>query len=132
SSQAGNQSPNTIPAQASTVAWSTNLQLIVTGGIGLLLVLISIVVAILAARSLVRELTGLRQAALMLANERLPEVVDRLALGQEVDVSAESPGIPASSDEIGQVRDAFVTGQHTAIPAAVRQARLREGISDVL
>src|SRR5262249_32244646 len=120
SSQAGNQSPNTIPAQASTVAWSTNLQLIVTGGIGLLLVLISIVVAILTARSLVRELTGLRQAALTLANERLPEVVDRLALGQEVDVSAESPDIPASSDEIGQVRDAFATGQPAAIRAAGR------------
>ena len=130
-SKAGNQSANTITAQASNVAWSTNLQLIVTGGIGLLLVLISIVVAILTARSLVRELTGLRQAALTLANERLPEVVDRLALGQEVDVSAESPDIPASSDEIGQVRDAFVTVQQTAIRAAVGQARLREGMSEV-
>src|SRR5262249_34863326 len=93
--------------------------------------LISRVVAILTARSRVRELTGLRQAALMLANERLPEVVDRLALGQEVDVSAESPDIPASSDEIGQVRDAFVTVQQTAIRAAVGQARLREGMSEV-
>jgi signal transduction histidine kinase len=130
-SKAGFQSANTITTQATNVAWSTNLQLIVTGGIGLLLVIFSIVVAILTARSLVRELGSLRQSALSLANERLPEVVDRLALGQEVDVSADAPDIPASSDEIGQVRDAFATVQQTAVRAAVGQARLRQGMSDV-
>jgi signal transduction histidine kinase len=130
-SKAGMQSANAIIQQASNVAWSTNLQLIVTGGLGLLLVIFSIVVAILTARSLVRELGSLRQSALSLANERLPEVVDRLALGQEVDVSAEAPDIPASTDEIGQVRDAFAAVQQTAVRAAVGQARLRQGMSDV-
>jgi signal transduction histidine kinase len=130
-SKAGMQSANTITTQASNVAWSTNLQLIVTGGIGLLLVIASIVVAILTARSLVRELNGLRQSALTLANERLPEVVDRLAIGQDVDVPAETPDMPASSDEIGQVRDAFAAVQQTAVRAAVGQARLRQGMSEV-
>jgi len=129
--KAGLQSANTITTQATNVAWSTNLQLIVTGGIGLLLVIISIVVAILTARSLVRELGGLRESALSLANEQLPEVVDRLAIGQEVDVSAEAPDIPASSYEIGQVRDAFAAVQQTAVRAAVGQARLRQGMSEV-
>ena len=87
--------------------------------------------AVLTARSLVRELGGLRESALTLANERLPEVVDRLAIGQEVDVSAEAPDIPASSDEIAQVRDAFAAVQQTAVRAAVGQARLRQGMSDV-
>jgi signal transduction histidine kinase len=130
-SKAGNQSASTITAQASNIARSTNLRLIITGGIGLLLVISSIIVAILTARSLVRELNGLRQSALTLANERLPEVVDRLALGQDVDAAAEAPDIPASSDEIGQVRDAFATVQQTAIRAAVGQARLRQGMSEV-
>jgi signal transduction histidine kinase len=130
-SQAGLQAANALVQQASNVAWSTNLRVIVTGGIGLLLVLFSFIVAILTSRSLVRELTGLRQSALTLANERLPEVVDRLALGQEVDVSAAAPDIPASSDEIGQVRDAFAAVQQTAVRAAVGQARLRQGMSEV-
>ncbi len=130
-SNAGRQSADALTRQASNVASGTNLQLIVTGGIGLLLVIVSIVVAILTARSLVRELSGLRQSALALANERLPEVVDRLALGQDVDVSAEAPDIPASSDEIGQVRDAFAAVQQTAVRAAVGQARLRQGMSEV-
>ena len=130
-SKAGNQSASTITAQAGNIAWSTNRQLIITGGIGLLLVIISIIVAILTARSLVRELNGLRQSALTLANERLPEVVDRLALGQDVGAAAEAPDIQASSDEIGQVRDAFAAVQQTAIRAAVGQARLRQGMSEV-
>ena len=130
-SNAGRQAADALTQQASNVASGTNLQLIVTGGIGLLLVIVSIVVAIFTARSLVRELSGLRQSALALANERLPEVVDRLALGQDVDVSAEAPDIPASSDEIGQVRDAFATVQQTAVRAAVGQARLRQGMSEV-
>jgi Histidine kinase-, DNA gyrase B-, and HSP90-like ATPase len=57
--------------------------------------------------------------------------VDRLAIGQEVDVTAEAPDIPVSSDEIGQVRDAFAAVQQTAVRAAVGQARLRQGMSDV-
>ncbi|MBO0819105.1 MAG: sensor histidine kinase, partial [Actinobacteria bacterium] len=130
-SKAGSQSAGTITTQAGNLAFATNLQLVVTGGIGLLLVLFSIAVAILTARSLVRELNGLRQSALALANEQLPAVVDRLALGQDVDVSAETPDIPASSDEIGQVRDALAAVQQTAIRAAVGQARLRQGMSEV-
>jgi len=130
-SKAGTQAATVLTQQASNNASSTYVGLGVAGGIGLLLVILSIVVAILVARSLVRELNGLRQSALALANERLPEVVDRLALGQEVDVSAEAPDIPASSDEIGQVRDAFATVQQTAVRAAVGQARLRQGMSEV-
>jgi signal transduction histidine kinase len=129
--RAGRQAANMLTRQASNDAWSTNRGLIVTGGIGLLLVILSIIVTIFTSRSLVRELTGLRQSALDLANNRLPEVVDRLALGQHVDVSAEAPAIPASSDEIGQVRDAFAAVQRTAVQAAVGQARLRQGMSDV-
>ncbi len=58
-------------------------------------------------------------------------MVRRLADGQDVDVAAEAPDLPASSDEIGQVRQAFAAVQQTAVEAAVGQARLRQGISDI-
>ena len=41
------------------------------------------------------------------------------------------PTLPATSDEIGQVRQAFAAVQQTAVEAAVGQARLRQGISDI-
>src|SRR5215469_1635674 len=82
--RAGTQAANALAHQASNNAWSTYRGLIVTTAIGLLLVILSIVVAILIGRSLVRELRELRESALDLASNRLPEMVDRLALGQAV------------------------------------------------
>ena len=84
-------------------------------------------------RRLVRELSDLRQTALELANERLPDVVSRLAAGEQVDVSAQAPpaATSATSDEVGQVREAFSTVQRTAVEAAVGQAKLRLGISHI-
>ena len=93
--------------------------------------ILSILVSFVIGRGLIRELADLRQSALELANKRLPDVVKRLAAGQDVDVSAEAPELPASSDEIGQVRQAFAAVQQTAVEAAVGQARLRQGISDI-
>jgi signal transduction histidine kinase len=130
-SKAGTQASNRITAQASSNSNSTYLELILAGGLGLLAVILSIFVSIVIGRGLVRELADLRQSALELANKRLPDVVNRLAAGQEVDVSAEAPELPASSDEIGQVRQAFAAVQQTAVEAAVGQARLRQGISDI-
>ncbi|MFI5063790.1 MAG: nitrate- and nitrite sensing domain-containing protein [Streptosporangiales bacterium] len=130
-SKAGTQASAEISTQASADARSTYVDLALAGGLGLLAVALSIVVSVRVGRSMVRELRDLRDSALDLANVRLPSVVSRLAAGEDVDVAAEAPGLPASSDEIGQVRQAFAAVQQTAVEAAVGQARLRQGISDI-
>ncbi len=126
-SKAGTQASAEITSQASANARSTYLLLIVAGGLGLLAVAVSILVSVRVGRSMVRELRELRHSALDLANERLPSVVNRLAEGQDVDVAAEAPELPAEPDEIGQVGQAFAAVQQTAVEAAVGQARLRAG-----
>ncbi|MDX6344760.1 MAG: hypothetical protein QOH87_4898, partial [Trebonia sp.] len=129
---AGTQAGRLITANASAAARSSELRLFLVGGLGLLAVLLSVIVSIWIGRGLVRELAALRQSALELANIRLPSVVRRLAAGEDVDVPAEAPDIPPSRfDEIGQVRQAFASVQETAVEAAVGQARLRRGISDI-
>ena len=130
-SQAGTQASNAITAQATTNSDDTYLELILAGGLGLLAVILSILVSFVIGRGLIRELAALRESALELANVRLPSVVNRLAAGQDVDISAEAPDLPTSSDEIGQVQQAFNAVQQTAVEAAVGQARLRQGISDI-
>jgi Nitrate and nitrite sensing len=131
-SEAGTQASALITARAGATARSTDLRLILVGGLGLLAVLLSLFVSVWIGRNLVRELAALRQSALELANHHLPSVVRRLAAGEDVDVSAETPEVPASnSDEIGQVRQAFASVQQTAVQAAVGQARLRRGINDI-
>ena len=131
-SKAGTAASNELTVKSQNRANSTYLTLALVGGLGLLAVAISIVVSIWVGRSLIRELARLRQSALEMANERLPNVVHRLATGQQVDVNAEVPELPpAETEEIGQVGQAFAAVQRTAVEAAVGQARLRQGISDI-
>ncbi len=105
--------------------------LYLTGGLGLAAVILSLALSLWIAVRLTRQLRGLRDSALEMANVRLPEVVQRLRAGENVDVSAQVPALESSPDEIGQVKAAFNTAQRTAVEAAVDEARVRRGINDV-
>src|SRR6266516_4123638 len=128
---AGLQAAGAITSQANSQATGAYLRLILAGGLGLVAIAISIALGLWIGRRLVRELSSLRETALELANERLPDVVSRLAAGEEVDASAQAPPITATSDEVRQVGEAFATVQQTAVEAAVGQAKLRQGISHI-
>jgi signal transduction histidine kinase len=128
---AGLQAANALTSQADSQATAAYLRLFLVGGVGLVAIAISVALGLWIGRRLVRELSSLRETALVLANERLPDVVSRLAAGEEVDASAQAPPITATSDEVRQVGEAFATVQQTAVEAAVGQAKLREGISHI-
>ena len=130
-SRAGTQASQEITVQARSSAHGIFLRLILAGGLGLLAVLLSILVSIGVGRGLVRELAALRESALDLANKRLPDVMARLRDGEDVDISAEVPAVATRTDEISQVRQAFVTMQLAAVEAAAGEARLRRGIGDI-
>jgi signal transduction histidine kinase len=128
---AGNQAADAIASQANADSRATYIRLFLVGGLGLIAIIISIVLSLRIGRRQVRELSGLRQSALELSNERLPEVVRRLAAGDEVDVTPQALPITATSNEVQQVGEAFAKVQETAVEAAVGQARLRQGISHI-
>jgi signal transduction histidine kinase len=130
-STAGTQAATDLTDRAQPVARAIYLRLFLAGGLGLLALIASVLVSFWIGRGLVRQLADLKRSALDLAGERLPRVMERLRAGEDVDVSVEAPPIETSGDEIGQVGQAFNTVQRTAITAAVEQARLRHGISDV-
>ncbi|MET8045181.1 nitrate- and nitrite sensing domain-containing protein [Micromonospora sp. NPDC005215] len=117
--------------RATPVAVGVVVRLALATGLGLLAVIASIIVSITTARALVRQLERLRGAAFLLANERLPGVVERLGRGEEVDVAAEAPPLEFGTDEIGQVGKAFNVVQETAIRTAVEQAELRRNVREV-
>lgn len=99
---------------------------------GLVLVIFFMTVWLrVAPRHVISQLTGLKDAALQLANERLPRVVDQLRRGKDVDVQAEAPPLEFGPDEFGDVGRAFNVVQQTAVQAAIDQAALRNGIKDV-
>jgi signal transduction histidine kinase len=107
-------------------------QVALAGGAGLVAVALSIVLMVGFGRRISRELTGLQQAALELAHDRLPRVVRRLSQGEDVDVAAEAAPITGGRiAETARVAEAFSSVQRTAVEAAVGQARLRRGVSQV-
>jgi signal transduction histidine kinase len=102
------------------------------GGVGLAAVVASIFLMVWFGRRLATALRGLRDSANIVAYERLPGVVERLGRGEEVDVDAESPPpAPGKITEIARVAQAFAAVQRTAVQAAVGQASLRKGVSQV-
>ncbi|WP_328375795.1 nitrate- and nitrite sensing domain-containing protein [Streptomyces sp. NBC_00440] len=98
-------------------------------GIGGLLV--SLVVSVRIGRELIRDLSRLRKEAHEVSGVRLPAVMRRLAAGEQVDIDTEAPRLEYAKDEVGQVGLALNTVQRAAVEAAVRQADLRRGVSDV-
>ena len=130
-SDASIQAATTLTMQAQPVANATFLRLWLVGGLGLLAIILSLIISVWIGRGLLQQLAGLRRSALDLANNRLPGLVERLRSGEDVDVAAEAPPLESSADEIGQVQEAFNAVQRTAVEAAVDEARLRRGVSDV-
>ena len=109
------------------------LRLFIVGGAGLLAVVISALLLLRFGNRITRELTGFRTAVRALADERLPALVSRLRQGDDVDVAVEAPPLelPTRTKEVTETADAFSAVQRTAIEAAVGQARLRKGVSNV-
>ncbi|MBG0827178.1 nitrate- and nitrite sensing domain-containing protein [Planomonospora sp. ID67723] len=128
----GAASGTALAEQSGSLATGIVIRIAVAGGAGLVAVIASIVISVRFGRRLAGELAGLRSTALDLADVRLPRLVTRLRHGEEVDVEAEAPAIePRGSAEIRDVARAFGSVQRTAVEAAVGQARLRRGVSQV-
>ncbi|MBP2330134.1 signal transduction histidine kinase [Kibdelosporangium banguiense] len=104
--------------------------------IALLVSVASVIIAVRVSRTLVdrtlmTRLERLRNDSLDLAGNRLPDIVDRLKSGQQVDVAAELPRLDHGKDEIGQVAEALNIAQLTAVSAAVSEAKARSGVHNV-
>ncbi|MFI7636808.1 nitrate- and nitrite sensing domain-containing protein [Nonomuraea sp. NPDC049400] len=105
----------------------------VAGGLGLIAVVASIMLSLRFRKRLVRELAGLRDAATELAEVRLAGLVKRLRTNVAPPTVEEVATIEVKTrtSEISDIVQAFNDVQSTAVEAAVSQARLRHGVSQV-
>ncbi|MGW5373694.1 ATP-binding protein, partial [Streptomyces sp. NPDC004011] len=106
-------------------------QAAVAGVLGLVALLVSVVLSVRVGRALVRDLRQLRLEAHEASGVRLPSVMRRLSAGEQVDVETEVPRLEYDKNEIGEVGQALNTLQRAAVEAAVKQAELRSGVSEV-
>ncbi|MCX2183948.1 nitrate- and nitrite sensing domain-containing protein [Streptomyces sp. SKN60] len=112
-------------------AYSVLLKAGVAGVLGFVALLVSVIVSVRIGRDLVRDLRRLRKEAQEVSGVRLPSVMRRLAAGEHVDVETEVPHLRYEDDEVGQVGQALNTLQRAAVEAAVKQADMRRGVSEV-
>jgi signal transduction histidine kinase len=87
------------------------------------------------ARRLAREVRGLTETARKLADEQLPRAVRELHDGQLTVTGPETvqpPGVQPATAEVAAAVSAITSIERTAIEAAVAEARLRDGLRQIL
>ncbi|MFM9614366.1 histidine kinase [Streptomyces sp. V2] len=113
------------------VAVEVIVKAVVAGVFGLIALLLSLFLSVRIGRALIRDLRQLRLEAHEASAVRLPSVMRRLSVGEQVDVETEVPHLEYDKNEIGEVGQALNTLQRAAVEAAVKQAELRSGVSEV-
>ncbi|GAA3502014.1 nitrate- and nitrite sensing domain-containing protein [Streptomyces prasinosporus] len=113
------------------VAMGVIVRAVVAGTLGLVALLLSLFLSVRIGRGLVRDLRQLRLEAHEASGVRLPSVMRRLSAGEQVDVETEVPRLEYDKNELGEVGQALNTLQRAAVEAAVKQAELRAGVSEV-
>ncbi|MER6572568.1 nitrate- and nitrite sensing domain-containing protein [Streptomyces sp. NPDC001093] len=113
------------------VAMGVILQAAVAGLLGLVALVFSVFLSVRIGRGLIRDLRQLRLEAHEASGVRLPSVMRRLSAGEHIDVETEVPRLDYDKNEMGEVGQALNTLQRAAVEAAVKQAELRSGVSEV-
>jgi len=105
---------------------------VVVTGIGLAIIIAAVVMMGLFARRLARDITDMEATARHLAEEQMPELVERLRRGEQGVVPQEiAPPPRTKTAEIARAEAAMASLQHTAAVAAAGEASLRNGIGQV-
>ncbi|MFD6393088.1 nitrate- and nitrite sensing domain-containing protein [Nocardia sp. NPDC060259] len=101
------------------------------GAVVALLAVGAFLIALVLANRFIARMRRLRHDTLELADERMPDLMRRLAAGEKVEAKQESSRLDFGSDELGQVAAAFNRAHLAAVSAAVAEAQTRAGINTV-
>ncbi|MFF5230098.1 nitrate- and nitrite sensing domain-containing protein [Dactylosporangium sp. NPDC000521] len=105
---------------------------IVAVSVIVLVMLVALLLSWLIGRSMARSLRQLRAQALDVAQHRLPEAIQRLrTLPRGETVTVDTTTRVRSTDEIGEVADAFTAVHRSAVSLAVEQAVMRRNVNSM-
>ncbi|MDQ7904371.1 nitrate- and nitrite sensing domain-containing protein [Phytohabitans sp. ZYX-F-186] len=105
-------------------------QTLLVAGSVLAVLLIALVISVMIGRSVARSLRELRRHALHVAQDELPDAIERLrGVGHGVPTIEVPPSTVRSMDEVGEVAEAFVAVHRSAVDLAVEQAVMRRNVN---
>ncbi len=108
------------------------IRIALAAAIGLVATLVAAVVMGWFARRLAKDVASIELTARRFADQQLPQLVERLRRGDEVDLESELPPPPrARITELARAAAALASVQRTAVTAATTETSLRSGISQV-
>ncbi|NKY32373.1 sensor histidine kinase [Nocardia speluncae] len=123
---------NTVMQQASLdAAARTTTQSLLIGLAVLVISAAAFGISLVLANRFIHRLVRLRDHTLALADERLPDILDRLRAGEDIDDAATAARLDFGHDELGAVATAFEHAHAVAVTAAVTEARNREGVKSI-
>ncbi|HEY6275516.1 MAG TPA: ATP-binding protein [Streptosporangiaceae bacterium] len=100
-------------------------------GAALVIILISVALMGLFARRIAHDIGGLEVTVQHLADEEMPQLVEKLRRGEQVTGSEARPPSQAVTAEVAHAEAAIASLQSTAAAAAAGEASLRNGIGQV-
>ncbi|WP_235876873.1 sensor histidine kinase [Saccharopolyspora terrae] len=119
-------------SDAASLADSATWTLIRDSALVALLLIVAFGVATFIARSMLRPLRTLRYSALEIAQQSLPDAINRVTENPGASHQTTVPTVPVYSDEeIGQVARTFDAVHQQALRLAVEQAMLRNNVNDL-
>ncbi|MGI8330947.1 sensor histidine kinase [Actinomadura scrupuli] len=114
----------------SHAAWVI-LRLALAGGLGLIAVVVSTVIAFRLGRRLIGESRSMAGAVDEFAHDRLPEVTELIRRGEKIDPDHGAPVFDFTVSEVRRIYDAFLQARRAVITATVSEAAARRGLSEV-
>ncbi|MEH1128181.1 sensor histidine kinase [Micromonospora sp. CPCC 206061] len=103
---------------------------ILVAGAVLIVLVSALLISVAIGRSIARSLRVLRRHALHVAQQELPDALERLrAVNVGVPNIEVSQSAVSSMDEVGEVSDAFVAVHRSAVNLAIEQAAMRRNVN---
>ncbi len=121
-----------VTGRAQSIALEVLFRLLLTGGLGLVAVIASIVIAVRIARRIIREARTLAKAVGEFSKDELPGIAQRVREGELIEEA--DTGLGAGDfqvKEIHRLSNAFDDAKIAVVQAARREAAARNGVSDL-
>lgn len=120
-----------LTVRANQIAGAVILRLTLAGGLGLLAVVASVVIATRASRKIIRENRVLATVVEEFGRDRLPRMAEAIRNNEHFDPEAGAPHFDFDVTEVEKTYRAFTEARRAVITATLREAAVRKGVSEV-
>ncbi|MFF5259008.1 nitrate- and nitrite sensing domain-containing protein [Actinomadura viridis] len=126
-----NEALGRLTTKAEDASFGVLQRLAVAGGLGLLAIIVSVVIAVRVARRLMGECRTLADGVLDFTRRTLPDLEEQVREGRPLDPGADLPQGDYRISEIRQISDSFVVAREAVLVGAARELSIRGGLSEV-